>query len=144
MAYKKPTVDEVIDAIANEEFPERQTVAEIVAEGDTLKSLVALRDFIAYELDGNRCSKCHMSQMRTGDIASLVLRLQKLIEEIAELQRAQGPSSSGASREDDLAALRKRRGSAGNSDSANSRDAGLGSKAAPRQQNGRKPRIGSG
>jgi len=54
----------------------------IVKQGDYRESLIALRDYVAHELQGNRCNTCRMSQLRTGDTASLVLRLQKIIEDI--------------------------------------------------------------
>ncbi len=54
----------------------------IVKQGDYRDSLIALRDYVAHELQGNRCNTCRMSQLRTGDTASLVLRLQKIIEDI--------------------------------------------------------------
>jgi hypothetical protein len=56
----------------------------IVKQGDYRESLIALRDYVAHELQGNRCNTCRMSQLRTGDTASLVLRLQKIIRAIPD------------------------------------------------------------
>lgn len=65
-----------------EYFAPRPSIEEAVKKGDYRESLLALRDYVAHELEGNRCKQCRMSQLRTGDTASLVLRLQKIIEDI--------------------------------------------------------------
>lgn len=65
-----------------EYFAPRDDLEQIVKKGDYRQSLIALRDYVAHELEGNRCKTCSMSQLRTGDTASLVLRLQKIIEDI--------------------------------------------------------------
>jgi hypothetical protein len=54
---------------------------DAVTKGTMREALDALIALAAHELSGNRCSKCQMSQMKTGDIASLMLRTQKLLEE---------------------------------------------------------------
>lgn len=79
---------------------------DAVASGDRLESLIAVRDYLAWELEGHRCKTCSMSQLRTGDTAALVLRLCKVMEEIDELQaeRAKTKQTSG------LASLREGRG----------------------------------
>lgn len=56
-----------------------------IKSNDHRRQLVAMRDLMAQELDGNRCRACQMLQMRSGEIAALVLRLQKVIEEIKTL-----------------------------------------------------------
>lgn len=66
-----------------EYFAPRPNLEEVVKRGDYIESLEAMRDFVAHELEGNRCKTCHMTQMRTGELSALVLRLQKLIEDIA-------------------------------------------------------------
>lgn len=66
----------------DEEFEAVDNLENIVKKGDYRESLIALRDYVAHELEGNRCRTCSMSQLRTGDTASLVLRLQKIIEDI--------------------------------------------------------------
>lgn len=68
-----------------EYFAPRPSIEEAVRDGDYRKSLIALRDYVAHELEGNRCKTCAMSQLRTGDTAALVLRLQKIIEDIEAL-----------------------------------------------------------
>lgn len=65
-----------------EYFAPRDDLEQIVKKGNYRESLIALRDYVAHELEGNRCKTCSMSQLRTGDTASLVLRLQKIIEDI--------------------------------------------------------------
>lgn len=79
---------------------------EAVASGDRLASLIAIRDYLAWELEGHRCRTCSMSQLRTGDTAALVLRLTKVMEEIEQLEgeRKKSAQTSG------LAGLRQNRG----------------------------------
>lgn len=125
---------------------ERRHLAEVVAEDDDIASLDALINLVAHELDDNRCSKCQSIQMRSGDTAALVLRLQKLLEDRAarkaeEKRRNPEKLPEGVSSLVGLAAARGRNGGSG---TANSRDSGLGTKSGPRRQGGRKPRIGSG
>lgn len=108
-----------------------------VESGDTLRSLIALRDYVAHELQGNRCKTCEMSKLRTGDTAALVLRLQKIIEDVAVLQPAK-PNPEGVVT---LADIRNRRSSPGGPTPETPGHTGLGSKAAPRRQGGRQPRF---
>lgn len=54
-------------------------------KGDRRAQLEAIRDYIARELDGNMCNKCLSSKLRTGDQASLILRLQAVLAEIEAL-----------------------------------------------------------
>jgi hypothetical protein len=65
-----------------EEFTPTDNLENVVKKGDYRESLIALRDYVAHELEGNRCKTCAMSKLKTGDTASLVLRLQKIIEDI--------------------------------------------------------------
>lgn len=58
---------------------------EEIAAGDYRRSLVAMRDLVAHELSGKRCNQCNMLQMRSGETSALVLRLQKIIEDIDKL-----------------------------------------------------------
>lgn len=87
-----------------EYFAPRPSIAEAVSKNDYRESLIALRDYVAHELEGNRCKTCAMSQLRTGDTAALVLRLQKIIEDI---QAIPDPNAEG----DELDAIRKRKAS---------------------------------
>src|SRR5262249_42578030 len=89
-------------------------------------------DHIGRELDGNRCKTCHMSQLRTGDQASLLLRAQKLIEEIKELQKAEKPAATpeGVT---NLASIRAKRGIDRSPDAEDSGSAKLGTKAGTRR-----------
>jgi hypothetical protein len=66
----------------DEEFVPTDNLENVVKKGDYRESLIALRDYVAHELEGNRCKTCSMSKLKTGDTASLVLRLQKIIEDI--------------------------------------------------------------
>lgn len=60
------------------------TLSEVVNEGDQLKSLIALRDFIADELEkGDQfCSKCR----RSPSIAALSKQLTDILERISLIQ----------------------------------------------------------
>ncbi|GGR52008.1 hypothetical protein [Streptomyces roseolus] len=71
-------------------FAPRPNLEEVVKRGDYRESLIAMRDFVAHELEGNRCKTCYMTQMRTGELSALVLRLQKLIEDIAAISDPDG------------------------------------------------------
>ncbi|MEU3052268.1 hypothetical protein [Streptomyces griseus] len=75
-----------------EYFAERESIERVMAnpEATYRDKLVSLRDYVAHELESNRCKTCFNSQLRTGDTASLVLRLQKIIEEIAALPEPGG------------------------------------------------------
>jgi hypothetical protein len=80
-------------------------VADFVEEiesGDYRRSLVAMRDLVAHELDGVRCNNCQMLQIRSGETSALVLRLQKIIEDI---QAIPAPDEE----KDDLEKLRERK-----------------------------------
>jgi hypothetical protein len=87
-----------------EYFAPRDNLEEIVKKGHYRESLIALRNYVAHELEGNRCKQCSMSQLRTGDTAALVLRLQKIIEDIEAIP---DPNEEV----DDLERLRKRKAS---------------------------------
>lgn len=91
---------------AMEYFAGRPSIEEAVKKGDHRDSLIALRDYVAHELEGNRCKTCSMSQLRTGDTAALVLRLQKLIEDIQAL-----PDPNAEGDVDELEQLRARKSS---------------------------------
>lgn len=60
---------------------------------DRRTQLEAIRDYLAHELEGNRCNNCRMSQLRTGDTANLVLRLTTILSEIDQLPAADGTVS---------------------------------------------------
>jgi hypothetical protein len=68
-------------------------LAEAV-KGDRRTQLEAIRDYLAHELEGNRCNTCRMSQLRTGDTAALVLRLSAILKEVDELPREDGTVSA--------------------------------------------------
>jgi hypothetical protein len=65
-----------------------ETLEEAVKSGDRRRSLVALRDYLAHELQVHRCAACQAFQLRTGDTAALVLRLQKVMEELESIPTA--------------------------------------------------------
>lgn len=86
--------------------PEQSEFEVAISSDDPRKQLVALRDLLAHELSGNRCKTCRMSQMRTGDLAALALRLQKVMEdlrslpaqeEVSELDRIRSRRGDGVS-----------------------------------------------
>lgn len=110
---------------------EQSALVREVQSGDMRRALVAIRDYVVHELDGNRCPKCAMSQLKTGDTASLVLRLQKVLEEIESIKAAaeveqkqveQKQSGTG------LAGIRQLR--------AVGQDEALGTRNSPRTQGG--------
>lgn len=67
----------------NMEFP-REALKKAV-KGTRREQLEAIRDYIANELEANLCSTCKNSRLRTGDQASLILRLQNVLAEIEAL-----------------------------------------------------------
>lgn len=99
---------------------------DAIQSGDRRRSLIALRGYLAHELAGNRCKSCEISKLRTGDTAALVLRLQKVIEEIESMPNAEAEVT-------ELDRLRQDR----NSD-ATDNVRFLGSKNAQRRQGGRR------
>ena len=58
---------------------------EAVKSPNRRVQLEAVRDYITYQLEVHLCKTCSASRLRTGDQASLVLRLTKTLEELAEL-----------------------------------------------------------
>lgn len=54
-------------------------------KGTRREQLEAIRDYIAHELEANLCSTCRNSRLRTGDQASLILRLQSVLSELDSL-----------------------------------------------------------
>lgn len=70
-----------------EYFAPRASIEQIMRDPDSTyrQKLEAIRDYVAHELEANRCSKCFNSQLRTGDTASLVLRLRAILEDIEGL-----------------------------------------------------------
>lgn len=90
---------------------------KIVKSGDYRASLVALRDYVAHELEVHRCKTCQAFQLRTGDTAALVLRLQKVMEEIESIPEP----SKEVSRLDQLRARRDGKSASKDSGSAKRR-----------------------
>ncbi|MGW6255421.1 hypothetical protein [Streptomyces sp. NPDC055085] len=101
--------------MSDDDYGPRTEIVDEVRSGDHRRSLIALRDYVAHELEGNRCSKCAMSQLRTGDTAALVLRLQKLIEDIQALKdpKAESQSELQAIRQRDASNVRELRPTSG-------------------------------
>lgn len=65
------------------EFP-REELRNAV-KGSRREQLEAIRDYIARELEQHLCHTCQASKLRTGDQASLILRLQTVLAEIDAL-----------------------------------------------------------
>lgn len=67
-----------------EYFAPRDSVERVMADPEATyrDKLIALRDYVAHELEGNRCKTCFNSKLRTGDTAALVLRLKTLLDDI--------------------------------------------------------------
>lgn len=82
---------------ASVEF-ERQALKEAVRSPDRRTQLEGIRDYITHELEGNLCNTCKNSKLRTGDQASLILRLQTVLDEIAALPKEEGQSRLAAVR----------------------------------------------
>lgn len=76
----------------------RETLKTAVRSLDRRTQLEGIRDYITHELEGNLCNTCKNSKLRTGDQASLILRLQSVLEEIANLPKEQGTSRLAAVR----------------------------------------------
>lgn len=113
----------------DEEFgPTRTSLVEEVQSGDMRRALVAIRDYVVHELDGNRCNKCSMSVLKTGDTAALILRLQKVLEEIAALPAEKAEGEDDDAPKTGLAGIRQLRAVGDNEP--------LGTKKSPRTQGG--------
>lgn len=114
---------------------------EAIESGDTRRALIGLRDHIVRELDGQRCLKCSMSQLKSGDQASLILRLQQILVEIEKNPSAeqQARAEASAKSEGKVRSLADIRGSRDATASAED-DRQLGTKSAARRQGG--PRRG--
>lgn len=71
----------------DEEFEPRESIERVMTNPSATyrDKLIGLRDYVAHELEANRCSKCFNSQLRTGDTAALVLRLRAILEDIEGL-----------------------------------------------------------
>lgn len=125
----------------DEEFDETLgsgSLSDAIGTGDYRLSLTALRDYVAHELEGNRCKTCRMSQLRTGDTAALVLRLQKIVEDLKALGPEQNIDEEKRKGVTNLASIRNTRPSDRTADAPDTPRAGLGTKNAPRRQGGRK------
>lgn len=114
--------------MADEEELDLETA---VKSGDRRAALIALRDYLAHELQVHRCKTCQAFQLRTGDTAALVLRLQKVMEEIEQMP-------AGDAEVTELDRIRARR-AAGPSATSHIQSSGLGTKNGPRLQGGRSP-----
>lgn len=66
----------------------RETLVEAV-KGTRGEQLAAIRDYIAQQLEGHLCNTCLNSRLRTGDQASLILRLQTVLAEIEGLPKGE-------------------------------------------------------
>lgn len=95
-----------------------------INSGDMRRSLIAIRDYIVHELSDNRCHTCQMSKLKTGDTAALLLRLEKVLQAIADLP-VPGEELDGVQK------VQAR-------ELAESNVIPLGTKHAPRQQGGRR------
>lgn len=93
---------------------------------DRRTQLEALRDLVAHELSVNRCEKCEAIRIRASDTAALVLRLQKILEELAALPLPGAMISP-------VDALKQQAAVGGNVIPMS-----MGTKNAPRQQGGRR------
>lgn len=117
---------------ASVEF-QRMALSEAVRAPDRRTQLEGIRDYIVHELEANLCNTCKNSKLRTGDQASLVLRLQTVLEEIANLPKEEGRSRLAAVR--NMAGVpRAATGTDGGSD-----DTPVTGRSAPRRSGDRRP-----
>lgn len=93
---------------AMEYFAPRDSIEQAMRDPKTTyrDKLIALRDYVAHELEANRCKTCFNSQLRTGDTAALVLRLKAILDDIEAI-----PDPNAEGEVDDLEALRNRKAS---------------------------------
>jgi hypothetical protein len=70
-----------------EYFAPRESIERVMSNPQATyrEKLESLRDYVAHELEANRCKTCFNSQLRTGDTAALVLRLRAILEDIEGL-----------------------------------------------------------
>lgn len=70
-----------------EYFAPRDSIERIMTNPNSSyrDKLIGIRDYVAHELEANRCKTCFNSQLRTGDTASLVLRLKSILDDIEAL-----------------------------------------------------------
>lgn len=89
-----------------EVFAVRDSIERIMADSKATyrDKLIGLRDYVAHELEANRCKTCFNSQLRTGDTASLVLRLKSILDDIEAI-----PDPNADGEVDDLERIRKRK-----------------------------------
>jgi hypothetical protein len=106
-----------------------------VKSGDMRRALIAIRDYLVQELDVNRCSSCMASKLKTGDTAALVLRLQKVLEEIASL------ADPNSVEEDPVKRAQEKYAAASGGASVTDITSNLGTKRAPRLQGGKRFRT---
>lgn len=106
-------------------------LGKAIKSGNRRDALIGLRDFLVHELEGHRCSKCQMSQLRTGDTAALVLRLTKVLEDLEKIPIPNGEESN-------LDGIRNRARLSVVADRPEDK-VPHGTKKAPRRQGGRKP-----
>lgn len=134
-----------VEFVLAAELPDLEQAVATGSRVDVLRALAALA---AHELAGNRCTKCHMSYMKTGEISSLMLRLQKITEDIeleiaAASEDSETPTEDGKPKKRGLRDIKLDRSHLQVVGEANTPDSDLpqyGTKAAPRRQNGRKSR----
>lgn len=65
-------------------------LAKAVKSDDPRTALEAIRDYLVHELEVNRCKTCLASKLRTGDTASLVLRLESTLDRLEALPKHNG------------------------------------------------------
>lgn len=78
---------------------------EGIKSGDHRKQLTVLRDRLAEELAGFNCCDCGNRRTKQDNTAALVLRLQQVLRELAEL--SEDKSSEAPSQKKTLASLRE-------------------------------------
>lgn len=112
---------------------ERMALKEAVRSLDRRTQLEGIRDYITHELEANLCNTCKNSKLRTGDQASLIKRLEEVLDDIANL-----PKETGHSR---LAAVRNIAGmpTRATGTDGNAPDTPASGRSAPRRSGDRRP-----
>ena len=116
---------------------ERESLEDAV-RGSKRQGLEAMRDYIAHQLEANLCNTCLNSRLRTGDQASLLLRLSKVLEELEAIPVGE---EGTVSRYDELLARRNANRESG---TASPSPTAKGTKSAERRQGGRRTRGDGG
>lgn len=117
----------------------RVNLKEGVKSESRRDQLESQRDYIAHQLEANLCKTCLNSRLRTGDQASLLMRLEQVLEKIEALP---DPDEEVSEYERLMERFSGKLGGPGSKDPVDSGE--LGTKRGVRRQGGRRPRQNGG